>query len=144
MKLCTEKRSDSGGYWEPFRRDKDGNVVCWISKDKRMLRSEELRGLPSIWLDQYAREHGGFRRGIKDECNWVTSRELGIIKNIHGVRVPVWHVVSTEFKFGVYSKELLKKISFDNAKWYLARDSGALLVINTDGTCGIIGCEVCE
>ena len=143
MKLCTEKRSDAGGYWEPFRRDKDGNVVCWVSKDKRMLRSDELQGLPAPILDYFGRwwEWLGFKRKITDECNHVISKEHGAIKK-NGKMVPVWHVVSMEFKKGVYSRELVREIDCGNSEWYLVKDDGLLLIVNEYGSCGCVGCEV--
>ncbi len=91
-----------------------------------------------------------FIRSIYDEKETDNGQE--IIQRIEGrgknyskkgkleSEFDVIKVLSGEGNSGIYNKELIKKVEKNNSKMYLPHKSAPILIINKDGSCGIVAC----
>lgn len=121
-------------FWTPYATDKYDNVTVW-NHENVLMKADSLSCLPYILIRV-------FEKGANHQDYKVTAFCEGKAKTIYRKKTQTefeaLKVVSDVNKSGIYDLALVKKVRKHEAEMYLSNGSGVLLIVNKDGTCGLV------
>lgn len=119
-------------FWKPYA---DG---VQINDGNTLMKADDLKSIPKFLLSV-------FQKGTTYDSYMVESRIEGIGRNVtkNGkilAKMSLLEVHSIEGNSGTYDTSLVKKVDKQGSKMYLPQNNGVLLIINKDGSCGMVSC----
>lgn len=121
-------------FWKPYATDIKENVTVW-NHENVLMKADSVSCLPYFLTRS-------FEKGATHPDYKVTASCEGKAKTVFRKKTraefDALKVVSDVNKSGIYDLELVKKVRKPGSEMYLSDGSGILLIVNKDGSCGLV------